>query len=161
MEDLSRVRDLIERMPIGMLITLDGNEQPRSRPLQTLELDEHGCLWFFVGADSPKVDEMSRQHDRVGVSYSDSAKQDYLSISGRGRLSRDRNRMKQLWSPWVKIWFPKGVDDPDLALLAIEIDRAEYWDAPGSAVKRLYGLAKARATGDTDALGEHGKIGVS
>ena len=66
--------------------------------------------------------------------------------------------MKELWSPSVKVWFPRGLE-PNLVLLVVRTERAEYWDAPGSAVKRLYGLAKARVTGDTDALGEHRKIG--
>lgn len=160
MEDLSPLRKLIDRMKVGMMVTIDPSGLPRSRPLQTLELDDQGRLYFFVGLDSPKIDEMQHEHDRVGISYADSKKQDYVSISGRGRLSRDRARMEELWSPWVKVWFPDGLDDPNLALLVVELERAEYWDAPGSAVKRLYGLVKARATGDTDALGEHGKVGV-
>jgi general stress protein 26 len=159
MEDLSHLRELIEHMKVGMLTTLDAEGRPRSRPLQTLELDEHGGLWFFVSADSGKIDEMKQEHDRVGISYADSAKQRYVSISGRGEICRDVDRMKALWSPWIKVWFPRGLDDPNLVLLVVRIERAEYWDAPGSAVKRLYGLAKARVTGDTDALGEHRKIG--
>lgn len=160
MEDLSHLRKLVERMKVGMLTTLDDQDFPRSRPLHTLELDDNGTVWFFVAAASPKIDEMNRQHGRVAIAYADSGKQDYVSISGFGEIRRDRARMEKLWSPWVKVWFPRGLDDPDLALLAVRIEEAEYWDAPGSAVKRLYGLIKARAGGDTDALGEHGKVGT-
>jgi general stress protein 26 len=160
MEDLSHLRPLVERIKVGMMTTLDADGQPKSRPMQTLELDEHGGLWFFVAADSAKTDEMKRDHDRVGISYADADKQEYVSISGHGKLSRDHERINALWSPWVKVWFPKGAEDPNLALLIVRIERAEYWEAPGSAVKRLYGLAKARATGATDALGEHGEIGA-
>lgn len=37
-------------------------------------------------------------------------------------------------------------------------EQAEYWDSPGSAVGRLYGLTKALATGDKDAIGDNAKI---
>lgn len=159
-EDLAALRPLIERMKTGMLTTADALGAMRSRPLHTLELDHDGRLWFFVSASSPKVEEMRREHSRVALAYADPGRQDYVSISGRGELVRDRERMKALWSPWVKVWFPEGLDDPDLALLCVHVEQAEYWDAPGSAVKRLYAFTKARLTGDKDAIGEHRKLGA-
>ena len=59
----------------------------------------------------------------------------------------DRGKMKELWSPLHKAWFPKGLDDPNIELLRIDVDRAEYWDAPSSAVVQLFGFAKAMLTG--------------
>lgn len=158
--DVAALRPLIERMKVGMLTTF-GAGGLRSRPLHTLSLDEQGRLWFFVSAASPKIDEMRREHDRVGLSYADPEKKDFVSITGGGELVRDRARMQELWSPWVKVWFPRGLEDPDLALLVVSIEQAEYWDAPGSAVKRLYALAKARMTGDKDAIGENRKLGAA
>ena len=61
------------------------------------------------------------------MSYADPAKQDFASVSGRGEIVRDRERMQALWSPWVKVWFPKGLDDPNLALLCVQVESAEYW----------------------------------
>jgi general stress protein 26 len=160
-EALATLRDIVMRAKVGMMTTVDAEGRMRSRPLQTLEADADGRLWFFVGASSPKVEELAAEHGSVCVSYADSAKHDYASVSGRGEIVRDRQRMQDLWSPWVKVWFPKGLDDPDLALLCVQIESAEYWDAPGSAAKRLYALAKARATGDKDAIGENRKLRVS
>ena len=158
-QDLAALRKLIDRMKVAMLGTVTEGGKLRSRPLQTLQLDDEGRLWFFVSGSSAKVEEMLGQDGNVGLSYADNGKMDFVSVSGRGAMVRDRERMKALWTPWAKVWFPQGVDDPDLALLCVRIEEAEYWEAPGSAVKRLYGLAKARATGDTSALGEHRKVG--
>jgi general stress protein 26 len=66
--------------------------------------------------------------------------------------------MQELWSIWIKPWFPDGLDDPDLVLLKVSITEAEYWDSPGSTAMRLYGLAKGIMTGNTDALGENRRI---
>lgn len=158
--DLAKVRELIDRMKVGMLTTFDREAGPRSRPLQTLQVDDEACLWFFTSASSPKVDEIRHDQGRVCVSYADPGRQDYLSVTGSARLVHDRAKMQQLWTPWVKVWFPRGLEDPDLALLAVEIESAEYWDSPSSAVARLYGMAKALATGDKDAIGENRKVSV-
>jgi general stress protein 26 len=147
-------------MKVGMLTTLDDQESLRSRPLQTLEVDAQGGLWFFVADDSPKVGEIDAHMQRIALAYADPHQQDYLSISGSARLSRDRDHMRRLWTPWAKVWFPQGLDDPRLALLHVEIEKAEYWAAPGSKVKRLFGLAKALTTGDKSAIGDNKKIDV-
>lgn len=158
-DELTKIGELVKRMKVGMLTTIDDAEGAlRSRPMHALELDQHGCLWFFGSATSPKVEEAHAHSQEVNISFADSHKMDYLSISGHMKISQDRDKMKMLWSPYIKIWFPKGLDDPNLALLGIEIDTAEYWEAPGNAVKRLYGFAKALTTGDKSAIGDHEKI---
>ena len=62
--------------------------------------------------------------------------------------------------PALKAWFPKGVDEPDIALLKINADQAEYWDAPSSPVAHLIGLAKAAVTGQTAHPGENEKVSL-
>jgi general stress protein 26 len=89
-----------------------------------------GELWFFTRLDAPKIDEV-RHRQEVNLSYSEAAGQRYVSISGYAEISRDRAQMKKLWAPVFQTWFPKGVDDPKLGLLKINITKAEYWD-PGS-----------------------------
>jgi general stress protein 26 len=67
-QDLAALRQLVDRMKMGMLTTVaDG--QLRSRPLQTLELDHDGRLWFFTSVSSPKVQEILREDGQVGLSY--------------------------------------------------------------------------------------------
>ena len=156
-EDLDRLAGLVERIKVGMLTTIAPDGSMRSRPLQTLLMDAQARLWFFVEAESPKTGEMAAHEDQVCLSYADPEKMSYVSISGTGRLERDRARMRELWSPYVKAWFPRGVDDPSLALLEVRLDKAELWDAPGSATMRMSGLVKALATGDKGALGDNVK----
>jgi general stress protein 26 len=155
--DLEKLADLIEESRIAMLTTVDTDGALRSRPIATLQLDAHGVLWFFTSASSPKIDEIE-QHRQVNLSYVNPDAHDYVSISGTARTVRDRVKMRELWTPWVKPWFPRGLDDPDLVLLQVTIERAEYWDAPDSAAKRLFGLTRALATGNRRALGDNVKI---
>jgi general stress protein 26 len=159
-KDFAQLKSLIEDIKIGMLTTEDDDGTLRSRPLQTVGVDDNGSLWFFTSATSPKVAESKADGGRVNVSYANPAKQDYVSVSGKATITRDREKMKQLWTKWVEAFFPKGLNDPDLALLRVDIEKAEYWDAPGSAIGRAYGLAKALAAGKTDALGENQKLNL-
>jgi general stress protein 26 len=156
--DFAQLKELIEDAKIGMLTTEDDDGTLRSRPLQTVGVDDAGVLWFFTSASSPKVAEAQTDGGRVNVSYANPAKYDFVSVSGRASLVRDREKMRQMWTKWIEAFFPKGLEDPDLALLRVEIEKAEYWDAPNSSVSRMYGLAKALATGEHDALGENRKI---
>lgn len=154
---MQKLADLIDEARIAMLTTEEPDGSLRSRPLATLLMDSEGKLWFFTALSSGKVGEID-QHRKVNLSYANTAKQSYVSICGSARLFRDREKMQELWTPWIEPWFPAGLADPDLALLEITVNEAEYWDAPASRTLRLFGLAKALTTGSTDELGEHAKI---
>ena len=156
-EELQDVAQLVEEIKFAMMTTEEEDGTLRSRPMSTMQMDAAGNLWFFTGLDSPKVEE-ALQHRQVNLSYARPDKQDYLSVSGIAEVVRDKEKMRSLWTPWIKPWFPNGLDDPNLVLLKIAITEAEYWVAPGSAVKRMYGLAKGIMTGNTDALGDNRKV---
>ncbi len=159
-EDIEKLRDLVADLKVAMLTTVDTDGSLRSRPLQTLEMDAGNALWFFTSATSPKVAEVAAGDWQVNLSYANPDKQDYVSLSGTASIVRDRARMQSLWNDWVKVWFPDGLDDPDLALLRVQVHKAEYWDGPGSKMTQLYALTKALATGDKDALGDNAKINL-
>lgn len=152
---MQKLADLIDASPIAMLTTGDDDGALRSRPLATLEMDGEGRLWFFTAMSSGKVGEID-QHRKLNLSYANPEKHSYVSVSGSARLFRDRDKMRDLWTPWIEPWFPDGLNDPDLGLLEITVHEAEYWDTPVGA-GRLLSLAKA-LTGDTDSVAEHGEV---
>jgi general stress protein 26 len=154
---LKKVAEMVGDTKFAMLTVMERDGTLRSRPMSTMQLDAEGNLWFFTSQSSLKVAE-GQQQWQVNLCYVRTDKQDYLSISGSAQFVHDKEKMKSLWTPWIKPWFPNGLDDPDLTLLKVSIVEAEYWDAPDSAVERAYGLAKAITTGNTDALGENRKI---
>jgi general stress protein 26 len=158
--ELEKVAAMIEDIKFAMLTTVEEDGTLRSRPMSTVEMDAEGNLWFFTALSSPKIDEIE-QHREVNLSYMRTDKQEYVSISGTSTIVHDKEKMVALWSPWLKPWFPEGLNDPNLALLKVIMNEAEYWNAPGSAVKRIFGLAKAIATGNNSSLGQAHKIHLS
>ncbi len=146
-ENIKKVRELIKDIRFAMLTTIEEDGTLRSRPMATQEVEFDGDLWFFTYGGAPKVDEI--QHDQhVNVSYAEPKDQKYVSVSGRAQVVRDHQKIEELWNPLYKAWFPKGLDEPDLALLKVSVDKAEYWDSPSSKVVRLLGFAKAIITGE-------------
>jgi general stress protein 26 len=156
-ESVKKLAELIEGIDFAMLTTVCDDGSLRSRPMSTQQFEFDGSLWFFTYSDTAKVAEV--EHDRqVNVSYADPSDQKYVSVSGRATLIDDRAKIKELWNPVHKAWFPEGPDDPRLALLKVDVDKAEYWDSPSSTVMHLVGFVKALATGKEYEPGENKKL---
>lgn len=156
-EHVAKIRELIQDVRICMLSTENERGVVHSRPMYTQRAEFDGDLWFFTYADSAKVREIERD-PRVNVSFSSDTS--WVSVSGQAQYVQDRGRIAELWRPDLKAFFPKGKDDPNIALLKIHVNEAEYWDSPSSTVVRAYGLAKALATGKSyqEEFSEHEKV---
>ena len=101
---------------------------------------------------------MARHHaNHVNVAYADPEDQTYVSVSGTARLVKDKAKLKELWSPIYKTWFPQGLRDPDVTLLKVDVTEAEYWDSPGNVISSIM-VAFALATGARVDYGEHKKV---
>lgn len=156
-EDARKLWDMIGSIQFAMLTTTDEDGTLRSRPMAAVNRDFDGELWFFTRASSHKTLEIDRHH-QVNLAYSDPDGQNYVSVSGMAELVRDRAKAKELWKEPMRTWFPDGLDDPDLALLRVRADSAEYWDSPSSAMVHAYGYVKARLTGEPPNPGENRKL---
>lgn len=156
---LKKLNELIKDVRIAMLTTAETDGTLRSRPMGTQQVEFDGDLWFFTYASAGKVQEV--QHDEhVNVSYANPDDQVYVSVSGSARLVRDRQKMEELWNPILKAWFPQGLDEPDIALLKVEVEQAEYWDSPNGTMVQLVGFVKALLTGRQADAGENEKLSL-
>ncbi len=157
--DLKKLRDLIKDIPCAMLTTQEADGTLHSRPMQTEEMQEDGRLLFITNASSAKAQELET-YPKVSLTYMGKHGSTCVAIAGHGHTYRDMETLQRLWKPLYKAWFPKGLEDPDVTLLEVRIDRAEYWETPGSAVVRLVGAAKALLTGQPvgNTVGEHKQI---
>ena len=158
-EKIEKLRELIKDIDIAMLTTVDEDGSLRSRPMGTQKTEFDGDIWFFTSSDTGKAEEI-KQENRVNVSYAAPGKNRYVSVSGTGRLVNDKAKMKEMWSPIYKAYFPEGLDDPKLRLLKINVEQAEYWDAPGGIIPTIIGFAQALAGKEAE-FGENEKIELS
>lgn len=156
-EAINKVRELINDVKFAMLTTLTADDELHSRPMATQQAEFDGDLWFLTSRSSHKVDEM-KQHQRVNVAYSDPGEDKYVSVAGRAEVIRDQAKINELWSPAYKAWFPKGKEDPDIALIRVRVESAEYWHAPEGRMVHILGFAKAALTGQRYQSGENAAV---
>ena len=83
-------------------------------------------LWFMVKESKPLIAE-SIANRAVNVGFSSPEKKIYASVTGVAQLVEDEKMIQKLWRPEMISWFPKGLNEPDLALLRIDIHHAEAW----------------------------------
>jgi general stress protein 26 len=157
--EIKKLAELIKGIKFAMLTTVEEDGSLHSRPMTTQESEFDGELWFFTRADAPKVSE-SNQHHEVNVSFADPEHNKYVSASGTANLVRDRAKIEELWKPAYKTFFPKGLEDPEIALLKISVHRAEYWDSPSSTIGRMFNFARAYLAKDASKLGDHAKVAL-
>lgn len=140
--------ELIHDIKFAMFTTRHDNGHLHSRPMttQNSELDEASSLWFFMSLKSDPVAELQAD-PTVNVVYADPDADRYISISGTARVVDNPAKKQQLWSKEAQAWFPGGVNDPDLALVQVQITHANYWDVKASKIVQLYEMAKAAVTG--------------
>ncbi len=159
-DEIKKLAELMKGIKFAMLTTVEEDGSLHSRPMTAQQVEFDGELWFFTRVDSPKVWE-SQHHRQVNVAFADPEKSKFLSASGRASLIRDREKIKQLWSPVLKIFFSGGIDDPELGLLKVTVDKAEYWDSAATSIGRAFDLGKAYITKDASKLGDHAKVDLT
>ena len=152
-----KVWEMIKDIDIAMMVTQDDQGRFRGRPMRSVNKEFDGVLWFFATAGSPVTGE-ANSDGRVLLAYSDPRRQDYVSIYGSVELVRDVEQQKRLWSEPLRVWFPGGAEDPNIALLKVTCEGAEYWDAPSSTLVHAYGYIKAVATGEPPHPGANDKV---
>lgn len=159
-DDLNKLREMIKDIDFCMLTTIEENGDLHSRPMSSNgQIDPNGDLWFFTNASSHKVSEVANS-PKVNVSFADPENQKYISTSGRAELIGDRRKIEELWKPEFKIWFPKGKDDPEIALLKVNLEKAEYWDSSSSTVGYVMSFVSSLITGKQPDLGENKKVNL-
>lgn len=124
---LRQASHMIRGIKVAMLTTTAPDGSLYSRPMATHEADFDGSLWFYTKSDSGKVDDILHDSD-VNLSYVSPDDHRYLSASGKATVVRDADKLRELWNPSYGAWFPRGLDDPDLALLRVDVESIAYWD---------------------------------
>lgn len=142
-----RLVDLIKDIRFAMITTRAADGNLHSHPMTTqTRPDDEDHLWFFMSRSSDVLHDI-RATPSVNISYAHPGKDRYVSVSGTARVVDDRAIVEDLWNPMAQAWFPGGVQDPDLALVAVAINAAHYWEVDDSKVTQLFKMAKAALTG--------------
>ncbi len=147
--DRDHVHQLLEGFENVMVVTLEG-EGPgaalSARPMRVADLGDDCSLTFVTSAATAKVDAAGNTPLGLVVAQSRTT---FLSLRGRSEVVHDRQRIEQVWRPAFKVYFPEGMNDPNLCLLVFHPEEAELWDVSGArGLRFLFDAAKALLTGE-------------
>ncbi|MDR7148816.1 general stress protein 26 [Hydrogenophaga palleronii] len=154
---------MIKDIKFGMFTTKHhGGEHTghlHSRPMTTQNNNfDDGKLWFFMSRSSGPVEDLVAD-PIINVSYAEPDDDTYVSVSGTAKLVNDVEQARALWSKAADAWF-SGPEDPDLALVAVTVQHAHYWDVKENKLTQLLVMAKAAITGKEPELGESGETSL-
>ncbi len=125
-----------------MMLGLDGVDDGHTRPMTAQLEGDRGPIWFFAAKDNAIVENLSKG-ERAIATFASKGHDLFATVHGRIRLDNDRAVIDKLWNRFVAAWYEGGKDDPKLALLRLDAERAEIWlDASSivSGIKLLLGI---------------------
>lgn len=109
-----------------VMLGLDGVATAPPRPMTAQFDDNRAPLWFFTSIESELVRALSGQMPAIAT-FAAKHHDLFATMHGSLALDNDRTTIDRLWNRFVAAWFPGGKDDPKLALLRFDAERAEIW----------------------------------
>ena len=124
-----------------MMLGLVGVEESHTRPMTAQMRGGEGPIWFFTSRENTLVQNLRKESRAIGT-FASKDHELFASVHGRLSLDNDPDVIDELWNSYVEAWFEQGKDDPDVALLRFDADRAEIWENEGglfAGLKMLFG----------------------
>ena len=150
---IAKIKELVEQAETCFFCTRAvSGESTGARPMSVQQVDDAANLWFLSADDSHKNQDLGADSS-VELFFQGSAHSDFLTLRGSASITRDKEKIKELWEPIVKTWFTEGVDDPRITAIQFTPQHGYYWDTKhGTAVagvKMLIGAAIGKTLDDS------------
>src|SRR5688572_11235120 len=120
--DVRQLRRLLDRTPIGMLVTRTLDGVTHTRPMLMHDIDESGWLWFITDRDSRNACELN-QNPHATITFQSSKGNRYVSVQGTAIVVRDDVGLKELGKSTRRSWFPRD-DGAKIVLAAMRVTSA-------------------------------------
>ena len=157
---------LIDGIETAMLTTRRRDGSLVSRAMQTQRRTAGADLWFMTNAESEKFEELAIDPN-VNVAYFRDRTREWVSVSGRAILSKDRDLIDALYKPDWKAWLGDegdgrrdgGPHDPRIALILVEAQSVVYSKNNRSMPLALFKVIKSMVTGEPPKVADLREVG--
>lgn len=123
-----KIKELAEKANICFFCTEINTGKPfATRPMSVQKVDEDGNIWFLSADDSHKNEQL-KDDPHVQLLFQGSDFSDFMSLYGTATVSKDKEKIKELWEPMIKNWFTGGQDDPRITVVKVVPETGYYWD---------------------------------
>ena len=158
--ELDRFYGLIDEIKIAMMTTRRPDGHLESRAMANQKRADGADLWFVTAEGSSKLRDIERD-PHVNLAYYNAGTYEWVSASGVATVSRDRNKIRELYEPDWTAWFGQEGDprygtaeDPRIVLIGIDVHAAVFLEVNKPKPVVLFELAKGWLTGERVEAGE-------
>ena len=158
--ELDKLYDVIESLDTAMMVTRRADGHMRARAMANQKRAGGADLWFVTREGSAKLVDIEND-PHLNLSYYRDSNREWVSVSGTATISRDRDKIRELYQPDWKIWFAEEgdslhgtADDPRMVLIGVTVHAAEFLEVNKPRPVLLFELVKGFVTGEEPEFGE-------
>ena len=158
--ELDTFHQMVEDIGIAMMTTRRPDGHLESRAMANQKRASGADLWFVTAQGTSKLRSLEVDA-HINLSYYKDRTREWISVSGLATISRDRQKIHDLYAPDWKIWFPDEgdprhgtPDDPRFVLIGVAIHAAVFLEVNKPQPVILYELMKGWLTGTEPELGK-------
>ncbi len=159
-KELDTFYDLIDDIETAMMTTRRPDGHLESRAMANQKRAAGADLWFVTAEGTGKLRDLAAD-PHVNLSYYKDRTREWISVSGVATISRDRQKIRELYAADWKAWFPDEgdprhgtADDPRMVLIGVRIHAAVFLEVNKPQPVLLYEVAKGWLTGTMPQIGE-------
>ena len=159
-ESIKKLRELVEEINICLFCTnLKTDDGSTCCPMTAIKVCDQGNVWFFSEKSSDKNKAIVTDKN-VQLFFSHPGKGSYLVVNGEAEIIFDKTIIEELWTPFAKIWFKEGKDDPNISVIKVKTTTAYYWDTDGNRMINLFKMLASVVTGTNLVSGKEGDLKI-
>jgi general stress protein 26 len=159
-QELEKLYSHIEDIEIAMMTTRRADGHLQSRAMATQKRADGADVWFVTLEGTPKLHDIEAD-PHVNLSYYKDRTREWISVSGIATLTRDREKIHELYASDWAAWFPKEgdprhgtKDDPRMVLIGVDIHAAVFLEVNKPQPVVLFEVVKGWVTGSSPDIGE-------
>ena len=157
---LEKLYDLIEEIEVAMMTTRRPDGHLESRAMANQKRASGADLWFVSAEGTAKLRDLEAD-PHINLAYYKDSTREWISVSGLATLSRDREKIRELYAPDWKMWFPNDgdprhgtADDPRFVLIGVTVHAAVFLEVDKPKPVVLFEMVKGWVTGEEPKIGE-------
>lgn len=117
-----KMRDL----DLCMMTTITKSGMTASRPMSNNgDVEYDGNSYYFTWEKSHLVKDLEK-NNHVSLTFS-GPKKLFLSVSGKAKLIRSKDKMAEHWVKSLDQWFKDGIDTKGVVMINVKAKRIKYW----------------------------------
>jgi len=162
--ELDKFYEMVDDIEIAMMTTRRPDGHLESRAMASQKRAAGADLWFVSREGTGKLRDIEGDA-HLNLSYYKDRTREWISVSGIATISRDRDKIRELYAPDWKIWFAEEgdprhgtPDDPRIVLIGVDIHAAVFLEVNKPQPVVLFEMVKGWVTGTEPEIGKMHRI---